>query len=126
MSSSTMLVGVRPDAGTEDRGESFGSEAQTGSAAARTAPVTAKLGHSRSCPALQIRGACEPWCHAFPCPSWCTGVHRAGNRLYHLAAPCPSSCTGHPNGETDHEHAHDARRAGAVLALIVKIKRVRS
>ena len=121
MSSSTMLVGVRPDAGTEDRGGSSGS----GRSPARTAPAPAKLSHSRSCPARQIRGACEPWCHAFPCPPWCTGVHRAGNRLYHLAAPCPSSCTGHPNGETDHERSHDVRRPGAVLALIVKIKRVR-
>lgn len=71
--------------------------------AAPTAPAdqAAQVRHSRSCPARQIGGACEPWCRAFPCPAWCTSVHRSGNPAYHLAAHCPPGCAGHPNWDTE-------------------------
>jgi hypothetical protein len=116
MSSFTTLVGVRPRTGMEEDGGCL--EEQAASVTTGT-----KLNHSRSCPARRIGAACEPWCHAFPCPSWCTGVHRSGNHLYHLAAPCPPGCAGHPNGETDFERAHDGWRHGVKLALIVRLRR---
>jgi hypothetical protein len=72
----------------------------------------AQIRHSRSCPARQIGGACEPWCRAFPCPAWCTGTHRSGNPVYHLAAHCPPGCAGHPNGDTEADFAHDGLPRG--------------
>jgi hypothetical protein len=105
--------------------EDPGGYAEEQAGAVTAAAAGAKLGHSRSCPARRIGAACEPWCHAFPCPAWCTGAHRSGNRLYHLAAPCPPWCAGHPNGETDYECSHDNWRQGVRLFLTVQIKRVR-
>jgi hypothetical protein len=70
-------------------------------APAASADQATQVRHSKSCPARQIGGACEPWCRAFPCPAWCTGAHRAGNPVYHLAAPCPPGCAGHPNWDTE-------------------------
>jgi len=75
-------------------------------ALAERADEAAPVRHSRSCPARQIGGACELWCRAFPCPAWCTGAHRAGNPVYHLAAPCPPGCAGHPNWDTEADIAH--------------------
>ncbi|HEY5361178.1 MAG TPA: hypothetical protein VIJ82_26435 [Streptosporangiaceae bacterium] len=61
--------------------------------------------HSKSCPAISMGGACEPWCSAFPCPSWCTGVHQLAGRAYHLSSGCPSWCAGHRSWDFQRQHA---------------------
>jgi hypothetical protein len=94
MSSPTTVIDAAPRP-TALAGEAAGSPAEA-----------AQVRHSRSCPARQIGGACEPWCRAFPCPAWCTGSHRAGNPVYHLAAHCPPGCSGHPNWDTEADFAH--------------------
>jgi hypothetical protein len=81
-------------------------EAALAGEASGYAAEAAKVRHSRSCPSRQTGGACEPWCRAFPCPAWCTGAHRAGNPVYHLAARCPPGCSGHPNADTEADLAH--------------------
>jgi hypothetical protein len=73
--------------------------------------------HSKSCPAISIGGACEPWCGAFPCPSWCTGAHRLGGRSYHLGSACPPWCTGHPSWDRQRHHARVNGRREVNLSL---------